>query len=104
MNILPVYKFNKLIDHQYFHSGGRGHHDLWDSRLFNYGNYETLRFLLSNIRFWMDIYHFDGFRFDGVTSMMYKHHGIGVGFNGNYNDYFNDSNDLEAIVYLMLVR
>jgi len=52
----------------------------------------------------MDIYHFDGFRFDGVTSMMYKHHGIGVGFNGNYNDYFNDSNDLEAIVYLMLVR
>jgi len=52
----------------------------------------------------MDVYHFDGFRFDGVTSMMYKHHGIGVGFNGNYNDYFNDSNDLEAIVYLMLVR
>jgi len=91
-------------DHQYFHSGGRGHHDLWDSRLFNYGNYETLRFLLSNVRFWMDIYHFDGFRFDGVTSMMYKHHGIGVGFNGNYNDYFNDSNDLEAIVYLMLAN
>jgi 1,4-alpha-glucan branching enzyme len=91
-------------DHQYFHSGGRGHHDLWDSRLFNYGNYETLRFLLSNVRFWMDVYHFDGFRFDGVTSMMYKHHGIGVGFNGNYNDYFNDSNDLEAIVYLMLAN
>ncbi|OUM60870.1 glycoside hydrolase family 13 protein [Piromyces sp. E2] len=93
-----------MIDHQYFHSGGRGHHDLWDSRLFNYGNYETLRFLLSNVRFWMDVYHFDGFRFDGVTSMMYKHHGIGVGFNGNYNDYFNDSNDLEAIVYLMLAN
>jgi len=65
-------------DHQYFHEGVRGRHELWDSRLFNYGHHEVLRFLLSNLRFWMEEYQFDGFRFDGVTSMMYTHHGIGT--------------------------
>lgn len=65
-------------DHQYFHSGVKGKHELWDSRLFNYGHHEVLRFLLSNLRFWMDEYQFDGFRFDGVTSMLYTHHGIGA--------------------------
>jgi 1,4-alpha-glucan branching enzyme len=65
-------------DHQYFHEGGRGQHELWDSRLFNYGHHEVMRFLLSNLRFWMDEYQFDGFRFDGVTSMLYLHHGIGT--------------------------
>jgi len=69
-------------DHLYFHEGGKGRHELWDSRLFNYGHHEVLRFLLSNLRFYMDTYMFDGFRFDGVTSMMYKHHGIGTGFSG----------------------
>lgn len=69
-------------DHLYFHDGVKGRHELWDSRLFNYGNHEVLRFLLSNLRFYMDVYMFDGFRFDGVTSMMYKHHGIGTGFSG----------------------
>lgn len=64
-------------DHLYFHSGARGRHDQWDSRLFNYGSHEVLRFLLSNLRFWMEEYKFDGFRFDGVTSMLYLHHGIG---------------------------
>ena len=65
-------------DHQYFHGGVRGTHELWDSRLFNYGNHEVLRFLLSNLRFWIQEYQFDGFRFDGVTSMLYLHHGIGT--------------------------
>jgi 1,4-alpha-glucan branching enzyme len=65
-------------DHLYFHEGAKGQHELWDSRLFNYANHEVLRFLLSNLRFWMDEYHFDGFRFDGVTSMIYTHHGIGT--------------------------
>jgi len=65
-------------DHLYFHEGSKGRHELWDSRLFNYANHEVLRFLLSNLRFWMDEYHFDGFRFDGVTSMIYTHHGIGT--------------------------
>ena len=87
----------------YFHGGGKGTHELWDSRLFNYGSHEVLRFLLSNLRFWMDEYHFDGFRFDGVTSMMYKHHGIGSGFSGGYHEYFGDSVDEEAVVYLMMV-
>lgn len=65
-------------DHQYFHGGVKGEHALWDSRLFNYGHHEVLRFLLSNLRFWMEEYEFDGFRFDGVTSMIYTHHGIGT--------------------------
>jgi 1,4-alpha-glucan branching enzyme len=58
-------------DHLYFHEGARGRHELWDSRLFNYGSHEVLRFLLSNCRYWMDEFMFDGFRFDGVTSMLY---------------------------------
>ncbi|KAK0499782.1 glycoside hydrolase family 13 protein [Armillaria luteobubalina] len=91
-------------DHLYFHEGGKGRHELWDSRLFNYGNHEVLRFLLSNLRFYMEEYQFDGFRFDGVTSMMYTHHGIGAGFSGGYHEYFGDSADLEAIVYLMLAN
>ena len=55
----------------YFHSGARGNHDLWDSRLFNYYEWEVMRYLLSNLRLWTDVYGFDGFRFDGVTSMLY---------------------------------
>ncbi|GAA5999910.1 1,4-alpha-glucan branching enzyme [Rhodotorula paludigena] len=92
-------------DHQYFHGGGKGRHELWDSRLFNYGHHEVLRFLLSNLRFYMDEYAFDGFRFDGVTSMMYTHHGIGTGFSGGYHEYFGDEKvDEEALVYLMLAN
>lgn len=73
------------------------------SRLFNYGHHEVLRFLLSNLRFYMDEYMFDGFRFDGVTSMMYTHHGIGTGFSGGYHEYFGENVDMEAMTYLMLV-
>ncbi|ODV60923.1 1,4-alpha-glucan branching enzyme [Ascoidea rubescens DSM 1968] len=95
-------------DYQYFHSGGKGNHDLWDSKLFNYGKYEVLRFLLSNLKFYLDVYKFDGFRFDGVTSMLYLHHGIGAGgaFSGNYNEYLNENAqvDKEAITYLMLAN
>ncbi|EGF78676.1 hypothetical protein BATDEDRAFT_26554 [Batrachochytrium dendrobatidis JAM81] len=91
-------------DHHYFHEGSRGRHELWGSRLFNYGHHEVLRFLLSNLRYWMDNYKFDGFRFDGVTSMLYLHHGIGTGFSGNYHEYFGDSVDMEAVLYLMLAN
>ncbi|ODA77479.1 hypothetical protein RJ55_07108 [Drechmeria coniospora] len=91
-------------DHQYFHTGGRGRHDQWDSRLFNYGHHEVMRFLLSNLRFWMDEYQFDGFRFDGVTSMLYLHHGMGTGFSGGYHEYFGSDVDEEAVVYLMLAN
>lgn len=90
-------------DHLYFHEGSKGRHELWDSRLFNYASHEVLRFLLSNLRFYMEEYQFDGFRFDGVTSMMYLHHGIGTGFSGGYHEYFGPDTDDEAIAYLMLV-
>ncbi|KAK5096289.1 alpha-1,4-glucan branching enzyme [Exophiala xenobiotica] len=91
-------------DHQYFHEGARGRHELWDSRLFNYGSHEVLRFLLSNLRFWMEEYHFDGFRFDGVTSMLYTHHGIGTGFSGGYHEYFGPGVDEDGVVYLMIAN
>ncbi|CEP62235.1 1,4-alpha-glucan branching enzyme LALA0_S05e00892g [Lachancea lanzarotensis] len=98
-------------DHQYFHSlqSGRGEHPLWDSRLFNYGSFEVLRFLLSNLAFYIDVYQFDGFRFDGVTSMLYNHHGVGAGgaFSGDYSEYVSRERsdvDHEALAYLMLAN
>ncbi|KAG0490708.1 hypothetical protein HPP92_007571 [Vanilla planifolia] len=91
-------------DTHYFHAGSRGYHWMWDSRLFNYGSWEVLRFLLSNARWWLEEYKFDGFRFDGVTSMMYTHRGLQVSFSGNYNEYFGLATDVDAIVYLMLVN
>ncbi|RMD43155.1 hypothetical protein DV735_g1923, partial [Chaetothyriales sp. CBS 134920] len=91
-------------DHLYFHEGAKGRHELWDSRLFNYGNHEVMRFLLSNLRFWMEEYRFDGFRFDGVTSMLYTHHGIGTGFSGGYHEYFGPSVDEDGVVYLMVAN
>ncbi|PVF97241.1 putative branching enzyme [Serendipita vermifera] len=103
-NVLDGLNLFDGTDHLYFHAGGKGRHDLWDSRLFNYGSHEVLRFLLSNLRWWIEEYHFDGFRFDGVTSMMYVHHGIGTGFSGGYHEYFGDSVDLEAVGYLMIAN
>ena len=62
-------------DYQYFHGGEKGKHELWDSRLFDYSKWEVNRFLLSNLAWWLEEYRFDGFRFDGITSLMYTHHG-----------------------------
>lgn len=103
-NVLDGLNMFDGTDHLYFHSGGKGRHELWDSRLFNYGNHEVLRFLLSNLRFWMEEYGFDGFRFDGVTSMLYTHHGIGTGFSGGYHEYFGSSVDEEGVMYLALAN
>jgi 1,4-alpha-glucan branching enzyme len=89
--------------YQYFHEGERGRHRAWDSLCFNYDKPEVLHFLLSNCRFWIDEYKVDGFRFDGVTSMLYKHHGLNYTFTG-YDDYFNDQVDEEAYVYLALAN
>jgi 1,4-alpha-glucan branching enzyme len=86
---------------QYFHRGERGNHPGWDSKLFDYGRPEVQQFLLSNLRYWLEEYHFDGFRFDGVTSMLYHHHGEGVAFVG-YDNYFGLSADEDAILYLQL--
>ncbi|XP_020501966.2 1,4-alpha-glucan-branching enzyme [Labrus bergylta] len=91
-------------DSCFFHALPRGQHSLWDSRLFNYSSWEVLRFLLSNLRWWMEEYCFDGFRFDGVTSMMYHHHGIGTGFSGDYSEYFGLQVDEDSLVYLMLAN
>eukprot|EP00897_Mesotaenium_endlicherianum_P001684 jgi/Mesen1/1543/ME001330S00501 len=85
-------------------AGEKGYHKLWDSRCFNYGNWEVLRFLLSNLRWWMEEFQFDGFRFDGATSMLYHHHGINTSFSGNYEEYFSTSTDVDAVVYLMLAN
>ena len=90
-------------DHQYFHAGGRGEHVAWDSKLYDYGKFEVQRLLLSNLRFWLDEYQFDGFRFDGVTSMLYHHHGLGHGF-GSYDAYFDGSVDGDAVTYLTLAN
>jgi 1,4-alpha-glucan branching enzyme len=89
--------------YQYFHAGGRGEHTAWDSRCFDYGKPEVLHFLLSNCRFWLDEYHVDGFRFDGITSMLYHDRGLGKAFL-TYADYFNANVDLEALVYLALAN
>ena len=89
-------------DYQYFHAGGKGHHSAWDSKLFNYGKWEVLQFLLSNVRYWLEEFHFDGFRFDGVTSMMYHHHGHSA-FD-HYDKYFKGDVDKEAVTYLQLAN
>jgi len=90
-------------DSLYFHSGKRGLHPVWDSRCFDYGKNETIALLLSNLKYWIDEFHFDGFRFDGVTSMCYKHHGLGIDFI-NYTQYFDEQVDEDAIVYLTLAN
>lgn len=88
---------------QYFYQGGRREHPAWDSLCFNYARNEVLHFLLSNCKFWLDEYRFDGFRFDGVTSMLYLNHGLGQDFCG-YADYYNLGEDGDAICYLTLAN
>ena len=87
----------------FFHAGERGDHPAWGTKCFNYGKEETLRFLLSNCKFWMEEYHIDGFRFDGVTSMLYLDHGLGKCFS-SYDDYFGGNTDNDALIYLGLAN
>lgn len=89
--------------YQYFMQGERRIHPAWDSLCFDYGKDDVIHFLLSNCRYWLDEFHFDGFRFDGVTSMIYRDHGLGVSF-GSYGDYYNLNEDLDAICYLTLAN
>lgn len=90
-------------ENQYFHEGERGNHPAWKTKLFNYGKDEVIHFLLSNLKFWLDTYHFDGFRFDVVTSMLYHDHGLGTAFT-DYSKYFSLNTDIEAVTYLMLAN
>jgi len=89
--------------YQFFHDGPRGVHPAWDSYCFNYNKNEVLHFLLSNIKYWLTEYKFDGFRFDGVTSMLYHDHGLGKAFT-NYSDYFDMNCDEEAVTYFILAN
>ena len=88
---------------QYFNQGDRREHPAWDSLCFDYGKNEVIHFLLSNCKYWLEEFHFDGYRFDGVTSMLYYSHGLGEAFGG-YGDYFNGHEDDEAIAYLTLAN
>lgn len=87
----------------YFYGDSRREHPAWDSLCFDYGKNEVIHFLLSNCKFWLEEYRFDGFRFDGVTSMLYYSHGLGQDF-GSYGDYYNGGQDTDAITYLTLAN
>ena len=88
---------------QFFHDGPKGDHPAWGTKCFDYGKTGVIHFLLSNLKFWMTEYHFDGFRFDGVTSMLYHDHGLGTDFNSN-DKYFSMNTHTEAITYLQLAN
>ncbi len=88
---------------QFFMQGGRREHPAWDSLCFDYGKNEVIHYLLSNCKYWLEEFKFDGFRFDGVTSMLYYSHGLGESFGG-YEDYYNGHEDDEAIAYLTLAN
>jgi 1,4-alpha-glucan branching enzyme len=87
----------------YFHEGSKGEHPAWNTRCFDYGKHETLHFLLSNFRYWIENFQLDGFRFDGITSMLYWDHGLGKAFS-SYDMYFDGNVDLDALAYLTLAN
>ena len=88
---------------QYFYPGDRGYHPLWGSRCFDYGKHEVLNFLLSNCKYWLEEFRFDGYRFDGITSMLYWDHGINKDFT-EYSLYYDGNQDESAITYLALAN
>ena len=88
---------------QYFHTNERRNHIAWDSLCFDYGKDNVLHFLLSNCRYWLEEYRFDGYRFDGVTSMIYYNHGLEKNFT-TYDDYFDGGQDEDALIYLYLAN
>ena len=88
---------------QFFHDGPKGHHRQWDSRCFDYGKLQVLKFLLSNLRYWIEEFKIDGFRFDGVTSMLFKDNGLGKAFTC-YDDYYSDNVDIDALSYLYIAN
>jgi len=90
-------------DYQFFHKGNKGNHDAWDSKCFDYGKNEVLHFLLSNCKYWITEFNFDGYRFDGVTSMLYWDHGLGRSFD-SIERYYDGGQDGDAIMYLILAN
>lgn len=90
-------------DDLYFYPGERGEHKLWNSRCFDYGKNEVLNFFLSNCKFWLEEFRLDGYRFDGITSMLYYDHGLGRDFT-DYKYYYDGNQDENAIIYLTLAN
>ena len=90
-------------DYQFFHTGEKGDHPAWGTKCFNYNKNEVIHYLLSNLKYWQTEYHFDGFRFDGVTSMLYHNHGLGYDFD-SYDKYFSMNTNTEAVTYLQLAN
>ncbi len=88
-------------EYQFFHQGPRGHHPAWNTKCFHYGKNEVIHFLLSNLKYYLEEFHFDGFRFDGITSMLYLDHGLGTAFT-DYSKYFSMNTDVDAVAYLQL--
>lgn len=88
---------------QYFHSNDRRYHRAWDSLCFDYGKNNVIHFLLSNCRYWLEEYKFDGYRFDGITSMIYYDHGLEKNFT-SYDEYFDGNQDEDALIYLYLAN
>ncbi|MBR2592554.1 MAG: alpha amylase C-terminal domain-containing protein, partial [Oscillospiraceae bacterium] len=97
-----INEFDGTVE-QFFHTGARGDHSAWGTKCFDYNNNGVLHFLLSNLKFWLEEYHFDGFRFDGVTSMLYHDHALGANFT-SYADYFTMNTDTESVTYLQLAN
>ncbi len=89
--------------YQFFHNGTKGYHQQWDSRCFDYKKHEVLNFLLSNLKYWIEEFKVDGFRFDGITSMIFKDHGLGRAF-ASYGDYYTDNVDADALSFLYLAN
>jgi 1,4-alpha-glucan branching enzyme len=89
--------------YQFFHNGERGHHRLWDSRCFDYSKLEVQKFLLSNLRYWVEEFRVDGFRFDGITSMLFVDHGVARAFT-RYDDYYGPDVDTDALSYLFMAN
>ena len=88
---------------QFFHDGPKGDHPAWGTKCFDYGKTGVIHFLLSNLKFWITEYHFDGFRFDGVTSMLYHDHALGTDFTSD-GKYFSYNTDTDAVTYLQLAN
>ncbi len=89
-------------DHLYSPAGAAGDQPHWDSKLFDYGKPQVEHFLLSNVKYWLEEFRFDGFRFDGVTSMLYHHHGY-VDFDSR-DRYFDEGVNEGAVTYLSLAN
>ena len=112
MDIIHSHAVNNAVEgiakfdgtgYQFFHDGPKGYHQQWDSRCFDYSKPKVLKFLLSNLKFWIEEYKIDGFRFDGITSMLFEDHGLGRAFT-SYDDYYGDDVDVDALSYLYLAN